>query len=253
MPDFLISLFGWGGRVLLITVVGVMIWRRLYRQFPLLLIYFVVTILVAIVREVVDLKFSFRSMEYFYTFWFSEPFTVLAAFAALYEVFLIRAFPSFYRTPILRYVFPLIAVLGIGVGIIVFLTAPRYGPNGLSVLVGRSVLALDFTRVVLLLLFTLVSLTLGGGWEEHEYGIVLGYGFYAISNLITTAVRAKASYHKTSVDQMPVVGYFAALVIWLIYLSREYKSPYIDIPLELVKKSQSWDKLLRQFTSQRQH
>lgn len=121
----------------------------------------------------------------------------------------------------------------------------------LSVLVGETTLALNVLQVALLLFFSLTVLMMGSGWEEHEFGIVLGFGLYAISQLVTTAVRAKAGYARTNVDQLPVIGYFVALVMWIIYLSRRYSPPDADIPDEIVHKAQSWEKLLRDLTSRR--
>jgi hypothetical protein len=207
-----------------------------------------VTITAEAVRQSFVLAFTTHSMPYFYAYWLSEAFGVIAAFAVLYEIFLVRMFPSFHSTPFFRYLLPLVIVLGFTVAVIIYLNAPapRHGPHPLSVFVGQITLALNFLQVLFLVLFSLILVTLGGGWEEHEYGIVLGYGIYAISMLVTTAVRAKAGYAATAVDQLPVIGYFAALVIWIIYLSREYKPPDVNIPRELVEKAQSWDKLLRE-------
>jgi len=241
----------WAEYALLAAVVALMVWRRLYREFSFLLVYFIVVILSAIVRWCFILAFSARSMPYFYAYWLSEIVTVLAAFAVLYEVFLVRLFPSFHRTPFYRYLFPLLIVLGGVLAGVIFLSAPRHGPNMLSVLVGETSLALNVLQVALLLFFFLVVLFMGAGWEEHEFGIALGYGLYAITRLVTTAIRAKASYGRTSVDQLPTIGYFAALVIWIIYLSRKYQPPDVNIPMEIVQKAQSWEKLLRELTSRR--
>lgn len=228
-----------------------MIWRRLYRELPALFIYFIVETTAGVVRHAVQSHFSAFSIQYFYAYWLTEAFTVLAAFAALYEIFLIRLFPSFQTTPIYRYLFPTIILLGVLLGIIVFVRAPHHGPNMLSVLVGETTLALNFLEAALLLFFFLVVLIMGRGWEWHEFGIALGFGVYAIVKLITTAVRASAHYGRTSIDQLPLLGYFAALVIWLIYLSREYKPPDVNIPDSLVGKAVSWNKLLRDVTGRR--
>src|SRR5579864_5899828 len=118
----------------------------------------------------------------------------------------------------------------------------------LSAVVGEATLALSVLQVGFLLFFFLVVLVMGRGWERHEFGIALGYGLYGISMLITTAVRAKAGYAKTSVDQLPTVGYSTALVVWVVYLSREYTQRNTHIPVEVVQMAKSWEKLLRELT-----
>ena len=253
MTEFWPDLIFWAVFVLLIAAAALMIWRRLYREFPFLFAYFLIEIAAGIARYIVIFRFTTHSMPYFYAYWLSEALIVIASFAVLYEVFLIRMFPSFQTTPFLRYLLPLVILIGAVVGVIIFLTAPApaSGPHPLSVLVGKTTLALNFLQIVLLLLFSLILATLGGGWEEHEFGIALGYGLYAISQLVTTAVRAKSGYASTAVDQLPALGYFAALVVWIIYLSREYKPPDVDIPVELVALAQSWEKLLRDLVGRR--
>lgn len=255
MSEIWTDAIAWVGFVLLIAVAALMAWRRLYKEFPFLFVYFVVVILAWIVQRSFLLHVSVLSTEYFYAYWLSEAFSAIVSFAVLYEVFLVRMFPSFHTTPFFRYLLPLVIVLGFTVAVIIFLNAPapRHGPHPLSVFVGQITLALNFLQVLLLAVFSLILVTLGGGWEEHEYGIILGYGIYAISMLVTTAVRAKAGYTATAVDQLPVIGYFAALVIWIIYLSHEYKPPDVNIPTGLVEKAQSWDKLLREIMGRRRH
>lgn len=251
MNTFWGDLVVWTGFALLVAVAALMIWRRLYREFPFLFAYFLVAILGGGVQRVFILMFSAYSLEYFYAYWLSEAVTVLASFVALYEVFLIRLFPSFHTTPVYRYLFPAVIVLGALLAVFVFFSAPHHGPNILSVLVGETTLALNFLQVALLLFFFVIVLVMGRGWEWHEFGIALGYGVYALSKLVTTAVRAKAGYGRTAVDQLPTFGYFAALVIWLVYLSRKYTPPDVDIPMEVVHKAQAWDKTLRDITGRR--
>ena len=251
MTEFWSNFLFWAEFVLLIAVVALMVWRRLYREFLFLFSYFLTDVGAAIVRHAMLHHVSVLSIQYFYAYWLTEAVTVLVAFAVLYEVFLIRLFPSFHTTPIYRYLFPAVIVSGVLLAIFVFFRAPRHGPNMLSVLVGETTLALNFLQATLLLFFFLIVLVMGRGWEWHEFGIALGFGAHAITKLVTTAVRAKANYGRTSVDQLPVAGYFVALVIWLIYLSRAYKRPDINIPQTLVEKAMSWDKLLRDVTGRR--
>jgi hypothetical protein len=251
MTDLWLDLIFWVELVLLIGAMSLMAWRRLYREFPFLFAYFIAEVGAEIVRRGVALAFSTHSMPYFYAYWLSEAFTVLAAFAALYEVFLIRLFPSFHTTPFYRYLFLSLILLGAVLASVMFLSAPGHAANVLSVLVGKTTLALNVLQVALLLFFSLVVLMMGSGWEEHEFGVALGFGLYAISKLVTTAVRAKAGYARTTVDQLPIIGYFVALVVWIIYLSRKYRPPDVDIPVEIVQRAQSWEKLLRNMTGRR--
>lgn len=251
MLESWLSIARWAGYALLIAVTAVMIWRRLYREFPLLFAYFTLVVLATILRSAFLVYFPVLSAQYFYAYWVSDAVTVAAAFAALYEVFLIRLFPSFHSTPVYKYMFPAASVLAVLIAVFVFVHVPHHGADTLAVIVGESNLTLNVLQAALLLFFFLIVLGMGRGWEWHEFGIALGFGVYALTKLLTYAVRAKAGYARTSVDQFPVFGYFAALVIWLIYLSRKYERPDINIPMELVAKASSWNKLLRDVTGRR--
>lgn len=251
MKEFWPTLVFWVELVLLLAAVALMVWRHLYREFPLFFTYFVLVVAAEALQRALLFVVSPLSIEYFYVYWLTEAVTVAAAFASLYEVFLIRLFPSFHTTPVYKYLFPAIILGAAVLAVFVLFRAPRHGPNLLSVIVGETTLALNFLQAVLLLFFFAIVALMGRGWEWHEFGIALGYGIYAITKLITTAVRAQAGYARTPVDNLPRVGYFAALVIWLIYLSREYKRPDISIPTELVDKALSWNKLLRDVTGRR--
>lgn len=245
------DLFLWVGVALLVAVAALMVWRRLYREFPFLFLYFIVEIAASVVRGGFLIHVSVLSTQYFYAYWLTEAVTVLAAFAVLYEIFLIRMFPSFHTTPIARYLLPSLVLLAIVLAGLIFFAAPHHAPRMLTVVVGETTLALNVLQVALLLFFSVVLVAWGGGWEEHEFGIALGFGIYAITKLVTAAVRAKAGYAPTAIDQLPTIGYFVALVIWVIYLSREYKRPDVNIPVEMVEKVQSWDKALKQIMGKR--
>lgn len=251
MAEFWSDLIFWIEFVLLIAVAALMIWRRLHREFPFLFAYFLMEIAASVVRRSFIFVFTTHSMPYFYAYWLSEAFTVLAALAVLYEIFLIRMFPSFHTTPIARYLLPSLVLLALVLAGVVFVLAPHHAPNMLSALVGETTLALNVLQVAVLLFFSVVLVVWGGGWEEHEFGIALGFGIYAISKLVTAAVRARAGYAPTAIDQLPTIGYFVALVVWTIYLSREYKPPEVNIPVGLVEMAQSWEKLLREIMGRR--
>src|SRR5262249_7289330 len=163
MTEIWPDLVFWVDFALLIAVAALMLWRRLHREFPWLLGYFTIEIVAGIVRRAFIVAFSAYSLQYFYAYLVSEALSALAAFAVMYEIFLVRLFPSFHSTPFYRYLFPLLIVLGAVLAGIIFLSAPRHGPNMLSVLVGETTLALNVLQVALLLFFFLVVLFMGAG------------------------------------------------------------------------------------------
>src|SRR5215831_7678017 len=112
----------WAEYALLVAVVAVMLWRHLQREFPFLFVYFIAVILGVVVRRSFIVAFSEHSVPYFYAYWLSEIVALLAAFAVLYEVFLVRLFPSFHSTPFYRYLFPALILLGAILAGVIFLS-----------------------------------------------------------------------------------------------------------------------------------
>src|SRR5215467_11137379 len=106
------SLLSYLGPPLLLVVAGVMVYRKLYREFPFFFTYLIVVVLAELIRFVV---FHMKpGLAYFYSYWTSEAVEVMLGFLVLYEVFLIRLFPGFNITVIYRRLFPVMGIIVLG-------------------------------------------------------------------------------------------------------------------------------------------
>jgi hypothetical protein len=204
------------GIPLIVAVALVMIWRRLYREFPFFFGYLFVVLTAEIVRHVYLHK---SYVEYSYAYWIAEAFIVCVAFLVLYEVFLIRLFPGFNITPIYRYLFPIAGLIVVALTAAMFLSAPSQGPSRLAVLVGEFTLALNFLQVSVLVFFSCLLLLMSRDWTRYDFGIAFGFGVHASVKLMTTIIRARHGYATTRFDQLPTIAYTIAALIWLFYLS----------------------------------
>jgi hypothetical protein len=205
---------------LLLVVAGVMIYRKLYREFP----FFFVYLLAAAANEVIRLIFLHGPwIQYFYAYWLTEGVDVFLAFLVLYEVFLLRLFPGINITPIYRYLFPIAGAVVAGLTLLMLASAPSRGPSRLAVLVGEFTLALSFCQVAVLAFFCGLMLFMSREWRRHELGIAAGFGIYGAVKLITTVQRAQQHYG--SLQQLPTVAYVLATLIWLVYLSKSDPKP----------------------------
>src|SRR5215831_4752361 len=212
---------------LLMVVAGVMVYRRLYREFPFFFTYLLAVIFADLLRLIV-LHVN-PGLLYFYVYWITEAVEVLLAFLVLYEVFLIRLFPGFNITPIYRYLFPTAGLIVVVLTVLLFVNAPSRGPSMLAVVVGEFALALSFFQVAVLVFFCGLVLFMSREWTRHDFGIAAGFGVYASVKLIITVVRARHSYAPTAVDQLPTIAYAVAALIWLFYLSRSDPEPPQEI------------------------
>jgi hypothetical protein len=211
------------GLFLVLAVAAVMTYRKLFREFPFFFAYLVAVIVSEMTRFLV-----FRHgipMLYFYTYWITEALEVLLGFLVLYEVFLLRLFPGFNITPILRYLFPISIAVVAGLTLLMFVTAPSGGPTRLAVLVGEFTLALSFCQVAVLAFFCALMLFMSREWRRHELGIAAGFGIYGSVKLFTTVQRAQQHYGSAAIHQLPTVAYAVATLIWLFYLSRSDPEP----------------------------
>jgi hypothetical protein len=92
--------------------------------------------------------------------------------------------------------------------------------------------------IVFLLVF---SKYLGVSRRQHSFGIALGFGSFALVELILIALRAAAYMSEIQVSLTNMTAYNCAILIWLGFALS--KSPTRDDPASLVM-SQRWDRSL---------
>lgn len=238
----------WAGFVLLVAIIAAMARNKLYRDFSFMFAYTLVVCASEIIRHIF---ISRGPIEYFYIYWIGEALTVAISFAVLYEVYLVRLFPTFYNTPIYRYLFPIAGLVIAGLTVLVFVSLPSHGPATLASIVTGASLVLSFFQVAAFVFFFAVAVILGGGWREHEFGIVLGFALHATAKLLTAFLRVQANYAHTRLDQLPVYSYLAALIIWLIFLSRKRTRIQTNIGPELLSHLHGWGFFLRRVLRKR--
>jgi hypothetical protein len=217
------SILDFASTPLVLGVIVVMCLRKLYREFPFFFAYLIVVV-VADTFRFITFKHGVP-MIYFYTYWSTEAVEALLCFLVLYEVFLLRLFPGFNITPILRYLFPISIAVVSGLTLLMFVTAPSGGPTRLAVLVGEFTLALSFCQVAVLAFFCALMLFMSREWRRHELGIAAGFGIYGSVKLIINVKRAQEHYGSVALQQLPIVAYAVATLIWLFYLSRSDPEP----------------------------
>ncbi len=217
---------------LLIAVVVLMVYRRLYKEFS----FFFVYLLVVLAGDIVRRLFVYGLYKkYFYAYWITEGINVLLGFFVLYEVFLIATFPRFRVILVYRRLFPVIGILVLALTVWMFLGAPAKGPHELVVLIGRFTLALNFCQVAVMMFFGVLILYMSREWRRYEMGIATGFGVNAAVKLLVTALRANSYYSSTKIDQLPTISYLVAIAIWLFYLSKRDPEPErVEMTEELV-------------------
>jgi hypothetical protein len=204
----------------LLVLIAVMIYRRIYREFPFFFSYILAVLGAGVIRLIV-LRIPWTSArQYLYTYWSTEAVLVLLGFLVLYEVFLIRLFPEFNTTRVYRWLFPALGIIAVGLTIWLWLSTPSRGPSRIIAFIGASTMSLNFCQVTLLILFGILIWFMDHEWRRHELGIAGGFGFNATVKLIATGQWVANSYLSTKLDQLPRISYLITILIWIFFLSK---------------------------------
>lgn len=241
MPsEILWRIIGWFSLPVLAVLVGVLIWRRIPRQFPYFFYYVLAGELIGLLRL---WFYNPAGRVYFYFYWLTDVLIALFAFFATYELFVHRLFPRFYAIRFYRYLFPLAAMIITALVVPAILQARKLSYL-LTVIHGFEVL-----RVAILIFFVGLMLAMGRKWSRYEFGIALGLGVQASALLMTSAAWVRSPFLHSVVDRLPVIVYDLACLIWMItFLKQEASEPLSSVPApqELLEEARKWEESLKE-------
>lgn len=232
----------WLSFPVLAVVLGILVWRKLYREYPFFSLYLLVTEAATLARFVV---LSFIPRSYFYTYWISDVIIALLNVLALYELFVRRIFPQFYRVGLYRYLFPILAALAVLFGGLAALNPKNMGVLALEDRI------LDVIVVAVLMLFGLLMLVIGRQWTRYDFGIAFGFAIWSAGFLISTTIWMRSHYESVSAH-IPVIAYDITSLIWLFSFWSPGKNPeraQTTITPELVSEARAWQSVLRNWIS----
>lgn len=244
------SFLAWASLPLLAILAGVLIWRRLQREFPFFWSYVSVAFLVGVIRFVVYKTCS--STAYFYVFWCSDVVVVLAALLAIYETFLRRLFPNFAAVRFYRYLFPAGAIVIAFVG---FLTALHSADTRAAFLITSRVL--DFIRSAVIGFFVAVILFMGRQFSGYEFSIAAGFGIQAAVALANAALRTRMQHTATMLDRFEPLAFDISCLIWLWSFFKK-GDPSLpkqtgELHMETLHQAKKWEEALKDFLTPGKH
>jgi hypothetical protein len=222
----------------------VLIYRNQQKQFPLFSLYVVATELVGLTRLAAS---GAPSLVYRYVYWISNIFVVLFSLLAVYELFVKRLFPGFYKVRFFRYLFPTIAIL---VNIVVVLIAIYGNHKRLLLLTAR---AGEFLRAAILIFFVSLMALMGRRWEKREFGIAAGFGLDVSTSLAEIAIWSHAPSKNAVISRIPVIAYDIACIIWLYCFWSAPKSqpavPTAPLSPDALREAKKWEESLKDYIS----
>ena len=245
--DVMLEIQYYSAFALQITVAATMISKGLYRQARFFFAYIVwQTISVAVLYAVFH---RMSHIYYFYGYWINNAITVSLGIAIVIEVFR-RIFAPYEGIRRMAGIFFLSAAVLLTIISVAFLF---YHHAEYSVPILTFVLVAD--RSVRILQLGLILALFGIArylhlrWKNYLFGIALGFGFYALMDLVGLTVRM--TYGKpvaSTVDVLIGTAYCAAVVIWTAYVLQPEaaKVPIVSVPSHELEK---WDAALKQLLS----
>jgi hypothetical protein len=225
--------------VLQSMVAGAMYWRKLHRSFPVFFGYILLQIAIFLVVFPVHMEGTYA--QFFYLYAACVGVSAAVGFKVIYEIFL-DVFSPYHTLKDLGSVLfkwaGLVMVLVAGVVAAASSSADQ-GPLLQAVMTAqRCVRVIQVGLVIFLLVF---SKYLGVSRRQHSFGIALGFGFFACTELMLVALRSGDYIGGTWASISNMAAYNATILIWLTYVVS--KSPAREAPANLLL-SQRWDQSL---------
>ena len=224
----------------LVSIGAILLWRKLYHEFPFFLTY----LLYAAAAGVLRITVVHNPFLYFWFYWISEGIYGVLALAVLREVFR-RIFALTYEAyGWFRLLFPatilLISILSawqtffhpLGRGISRIVNAIYWFDLGVHL----------FEGVILLLVLGLTAV-FPVSWRRYEFGILAGFGINASITMLAYLLRfERGSSYEIFFRYGPPIAYVLAALIWLHAFLRPPGSlpkPQIDHGemLEVIRRS----------------
>jgi hypothetical protein len=234
--DSIFNVLWFAHPILQLVVAGIMVSRKLYGKFP---VFFAYLISQEIVFAIVFPAYRWGSYsQFFYGYWICAVISLIIGFKVIHEIFL-DVFRPYHALKDLGTVMFKWATLVMGLVAIVVAaasTGSTEGPLVEAVLtVQRCVRVIQVGLILLLLVF---SKYVGVSWRQYSFGISLGFGSFALAELLVVALHASSHISRNSASLANMIAYNLSILIWLAYSS--IKSPAREAVNTLLT-SQRWD------------
>lgn len=217
MPYFLwIDYIPWlGSTVAECLLLGIMLRRNLVRRFPI----FFISVAFDLLREFTLPAVGYHSeLAYRYGYWLSLPVEYVIGFAVMMEAYgSLRATHAKIPAKTLRALaLAALVLIGLAVLLVLYPDIPITNLQGFLLTLDRSI---DLLRCGVLLFLWAFSSQLGISWRHHISGIVCGLAIYAAMGLLEGAIHATTGTVTGDwAARLPRFAYFAATILWTVYL-----------------------------------
>ncbi len=224
--------------VLELLLAAALIWRRLYRKFPVFFYFIIFQLLHFAVMFPIHQYASYNL--YFYSYWVASTIDLTFGFLVIHEIFL-DVFRAYHTLRDLGTIlFKWAALVMMIVALVVAVSSPaEQSPIVVAVLtMQRCVRVIQCGLVLFLMIF---SNYLAVSWKQHSFGIALGMGVLASTQLAGNALYSGLKISGSSFVLANTALYCCTLLVWLGYAAVKAAAP-VDLTTALV--SQRWERSL---------
>jgi len=222
--------------VLQFATAGVMYTRKLHRKFPVFFAYLVSQLPFF---GIVFAAYTWGSYpEYFYAYWTFAILNLAVGFKVIHEIFLDVFRPYHALKDLGSVLFKWAALVMVLVAIVVAASSSvsSGGPMVEAVITAqRCVRVIQVGLVLLLLVF---SKYVGISWRHFSFGTSLGFGTFALIELLVVALHASERISQNATNLTNVIAYDISVLVWIAYTV--IKSPAREAVNTLLT-SQRWD------------
>jgi hypothetical protein len=222
-----------------LAVAGLMYHRKLHRTFP---VFFAYALSQVAFFAIIFSAFQWGDyLAYFNAYWILEGISLAIGFKVIHEIFLDVFRPYHALKDLGSVLFKWAALVMLLVACVVAAATPP-GPEGPLVqavtTVERCIRVIQCGLILFLLVF---SKYVGVSWRQHSFGIALGFGGFASVELTMMALNASGQASQMLVGFVNMIGYNAAIVIWLAYV---YSKVHARDQSAKLLMTQRWDQSL---------
>jgi hypothetical protein len=218
------------------SLVGIMLWRKLHRTFPIFFVYVVFQIVVfAITFPLQSPRFY---AIFFYLYWATTAVSVVLGFRVIHEVFLDVFRPYHTLRDLGSVLFKWAGLVMLMVAAVVAASTASGNGNPLEtgiMTLERSIRVVQCGLVLFLLVF---SRYLGTNWRQKSFGIALGFGAFASVELSLVALNASSVFQQVLSSFINMTAYNITIFIWMGYML--VKSPARE-PAAHMLRPQRWE------------
>lgn len=232
------------GAVLHLTILTIMVRRKLVRELPVFSAYVILSLATSIALFVITETRDYAT--YFYAFWPKEAILNVLMFGVVYEVnqHVFKNYTALRRLGTM--LFWCVGLVLLLVAMLIAISSPGNGANQMVTGIATLERSVRVIQVGLLLFVVVFAAYFKVSWRHCIFGLALGFGVYAALQLIAVSLRAHLGESANDIwAKGTVLAYAAGAIVWTKYLSVT-ESAVVELRGPQKAELEKWNQALTQ-------